>query len=232
MRDPIIFIEAAIVDRLRFHSQAPAESGHRWPFAVKSVEGYGGQFEDAEEMAQAAQRAPALFVAYEGETGRLDGQTYISRLAWSVFCLARSYKPEELRKGGPNVVGLYQLIEAVRLALTNQTLGLGLTPLELQDVRPLWRGGPQGQGFSLATLRFAAEVAWEVPPNIELDSKLCPDPVGLAEFDLGGRGIIKAKSWWRLPNDDTDSETEAGPEGAGPGPDPAEPAAPGGAEGG
>jgi len=223
MNAPIIDIEAAMVERLRYHSQgAEGASNHRWPFAVRLIEGYGGQFEMDEELAQAAQKAPALFVAYEGETGRQDGQMFISRLAWSVFCLARSYKPEELRKGGPNVVGIYQLIEAVRLALTNQTLGLPMNPLELQDVRPLWRGGPQGGGISLAVLRFAVEIAWELPPNIELDG-VCPDPVGVAYWNMGG--IIRAKDYWRIANEYPDLDTETGPESAGPGPDPAGPAA-------
>ena len=229
---PIIDIETAMVERLKYHTQAPVRSGYRWPFSVKLIDGYGGQFENPEEMAQAAAKAPALFVAYEGETGRHDGQMFVSRMAWAVFALAKSYKPEELRRGGPGVVGLYQLIEAVRLALANQTLGLPMNPLEMQDVRPLWRGGPQGGGISLAVIRFAVEVAWELPPNTELDFKLCPAPVGVAEFDLGGRGIIKAKDYWRIADEYPDRETQAGPESAGPGSDPADPAAPGRPPGG
>ena len=221
MNNPITAIEEAMVTRLRLHdSGGPGgDNPPSWPFRVKHIDGYGGQLESGEELAQATSQAPAIFVAYESESGSQENQIFISRMTWAVFVLARSYNPEELRRGGPSVVGLYQLIEAVRLALTNQTLGLGFTPLELQDVRPLWRGGPQGKGYSLAALRFTIVAHWDVPSNIELDNKVCPDPAGVAVFDLGGRGIIKAKSYWRLPDEHHIPETDEGPEGSGPGPD-------------
>ena len=218
MIDPIITMETAIIARLRYHNEAASE--YRWPFSVKHIEGYGGQFESHEELAQAAQRAPALFVAYEGETGGGEHELYTSSLAWSVFCLARSYKPEELRRGGPGVVGLYQLIEAVRVSLVNQTLGLKMSPLDLAGIRPLWRGGPQGKGFSLAVLKFYATAVWEAPSNFELDEKICPAPAGLVEFNPGGRGILRAESWWRLADEYPVLDTQGGPEGAGPGPEP------------
>ena len=196
MKDPISTIETAIVNRLITHNTTDDEK-FKWPFKCKYIGGYGGQFESAEELAQAAQNAPGLWVAYDGESGELDNGLYYSRLVFVVFALARSFSPDQLRKGGAGVIGLYQLIEAVRLALCNQTLGLKLTqPLELMDIRPLWRDGPQGLGISLSAIRLSARVALEAPANIELDDVICPAPYIAADWDIDGMPAIE--DIWRL----------------------------------
>lgn len=229
MFNPINTIETAMVNRLALLNEG--ESGGRWPKGVanpwpeglkcKYIDGYGGQFDTPEELAQAAQKAPGLWVAYEGEAGELGNGLVRTTLTFGVFCLARSFSPEQLRKGGPNVIGLYQLVEAVRLALTNQTLGLKMPPLEMTNITPLWRGGPQGGGISLAQVRFTTTVTVEVPSQPELDDIVCPTPLWdinwyLGDWDQGDKpGLPRATDQWR-PNGLPISETEEGGEGAQP----------------
>lgn len=189
MEDIIATIETAIVNRLAYHNST-TKAKYKWAFKCKEIDGYGGQFDSAEEVAQAAQNAPGLWVSYEGETGEMAGNLYHVRLNFAVFALAKSYLPAELRRGGPNVVGLYQLIEAVRTALVNQSLGLNMNPLELQNITPLWRGGPQGGGISLALMRFQTRVSLAMEPNIDLDDIICPEPLYVAAWDLCGHYIV------------------------------------------
>lgn len=180
MRDPIVTIETAIVNRLVILNK------EAWANKCKYIDSYGGQFDTPEELPQAAQKAPGLWVTYEGETGELQNGVHYARINYVVFCLARSFAPQELRKGGPQVVGLYQLIEAVRLALVNQTLGTDMKPLELVGVTPLWRGGPQGGGFSLAAMRLTTQVAIEIEPALDLDEIICPAPLYVTEWRVPG----------------------------------------------
>lgn len=195
MEKPIETIETAIVNRLVFHNQT-ADEKYKWGFQCKYIDSYGGQFDSPEELAQAAQKAPGLWVAYEGESGETVNGLYYSRLNYAVFALAKSFSPAELRKGGKNVVGLYQLIEAARTALVNQTLGILSNPLELMNVTPLWRGGPQGGGISLAAMRFSAKVALEIESNFELDDKICPSPLYVAAWEFEGLPLVT--DLWRV----------------------------------
>lgn len=193
MKDPIVTIETAIVNRLVTHNET-GDPAFKWPFKCKYIDSYGGQFGSAEEMGQAAQRAPGLWVTYEGESGELDNGIPYARLNFAVFALARSFAPAELRKGGDKTVGLYQLIEAVREALTQQTLGLALAaPLEFKEVRPLWEGGPQGKGLSLAMIRFSVRVSLDVEPHVELDDDICPTPFAVVDWQVSGTETITDK---------------------------------------
>ena len=211
MDNPIVTIETAIVNRLTYHSTTD-EAKYRWPFSCKYIDSYGGQFESAEEINQAAHKAPGLWVAYEGESGRLeDNGEHIATINYAVFGLVKSYSPAQLRKGGKNVAGLYQLIEAVRLALVNQTLGKDMTPLEMTGVTPLWRGGPQGGGVSLALIRFSTEVRIAIESNFELDEKICPTTLYDVSWEKDERPL--AASEWRVNHDDHISETEGGGQG-------------------
>jgi phage gp37-like protein len=181
------------------------------PLGIRAryIEGYGGQFESPEEIAEAGTLAPAIFVAYDGETGEMNGDNYISHVGMTVFVLAESYNPEQLRLGGPNVPGLYQMIEAVRKALVNQTCGLDIDPLLLTSVTPLWRGGPQGLGFSLAALKFSTIAYTSYPPDPEI---ICEKPLMIINWELGP---ISLETQIRSENEeDIISGPEAGLEGS------------------
>ncbi|UQZ89535.1 hypothetical protein C4J81_15370 [Deltaproteobacteria bacterium Smac51] len=215
--DPIATIEQAIVARL-----ALLQKMGRWPFTCKYIDSYGGQFESAEEIAQAAAKAPGLWVVFDGETGTLENGIHAATLTYAVFVLARSFSPEQLRHGGEGVTGLYQLIEAVRKALVNQTLGADMTPLVLDNIIPLWRGGPQGGGISLSAMRFSTVVDVEVPADYELDGNVCSTPLYVTSWDVEGLPVItdKRKVFYER-HDNNISETESWPAGSGPEPEPA-----------
>lgn len=204
MKDPIAAIETAIVSRLVYHNTDEAKD-LAWPFRCKYIDSYGGQFDGPEEIAQAAQKTPGLWVTYDGETGELENGFHTARINYVVFALAKSYNPAQLRLGGAGAAGLYQLIEAVRSALVNQTLGSDMTPLELQNITPLWRGGPQGGGISLAAMRFSTVVRVETPSHFELDGLVCKTPLYVTAWEIKGLPIATDKR--RVKNEHPVSET-------------------------
>jgi len=173
----IIDIEQAMVSRL-----AKLNDEDLLGLKIRYIQGYGGQFESPEEIAEAASLAPALYIAYDGETGEMSADNYISRISMTVFVLAESFNPDELRLGGVGVPGLYQMIEAVRLALTNQTCGIDIEPLALNSITPLWRGGPQGLGFSLAALKFSTGTYTSCPADPDI---ICEEPLMVVNWKLG-----------------------------------------------
>jgi phage gp37-like protein len=186
-------------DKRRETNQNQSEEPSPLP-VVRSVEGYGGQFDSEESIAQAMQKAPAMWVTYEGETSILKGETLVRQINMAVFVMVTSYDDEELRLGSKAGVGLYQLIEIAREDLTNQTCGLDMSPLQLNSVTPLWRGGPEGSGFSLAVLRFATEVYSEAPAD---PTVLCDEPLYVADWKVG---VLEAnnvfKPWERETSSD------------------------------
>lgn len=178
--DPISIIESAMVERLKIHNQ-----NDTWGFRVKNIDAYGGQFDTPEEIARAASQSPGLWVTFQSKAGRIgNNRQYEDTLTFAVFALAKSYRPEELRRGGPETIGLYQLIAAVTRSFLNQDFGLTIKPLELASVTPLWRGGPQGGGISLSILTFTTQVSTGLPEaDFELDGPVCPNPLYVTAWD-------------------------------------------------
>ncbi|MDR1656133.1 MAG: DUF1834 family protein [Deltaproteobacteria bacterium] len=179
MEVTISALEQAIVTRLSVCDGKRIEA-QQGP-GVRYIEGYGGQLDTEEALAQALQKAPAIWVTYDGETSHLSGQNLIRQINMSILVLVTSYSQDELRLGGPQVPGLYPLIETVRKDLVNNTCGLDISPLQLSSITPLWRGGPEGGGFSLAVLRFSTEVYSEAEPQPDI---ICDEPLLVTEWKL------------------------------------------------
>jgi phage gp37-like protein len=150
---------------------------------ARYIEGYGGQLDSEEAMSMVLSMAPAIWVTYDGETTVLKGQSLIRQISMVVMVLTTSYNTGEIRLGSHQTPGLYQLIEAVMEDLANQSCGLDITPLQLNSVTPLWRGGSEGGGFSLATLRFTTEIytTAEHQPDV-----ICEEPQLVVNWKLTG----------------------------------------------
>jgi phage gp37-like protein len=206
--DLISAIEQAIVSRLSVLNTKRMEEALLWdaekdehlangqpvqdsprPIVLREIAGYGGQLETDEAFAQVYQLAPAFWVTYEGETITQNGSGLVTSVYnFAVIVLAQSYNPDELRLGGPGIPGLYQLITIVKEDLINQNCGLDISPLRLASVAPMWRGGPQGGGFSLALLKFTTETfeTYLADPNYD-----CEEPIFVSEFKVKKLGDIE-----------------------------------------
>jgi phage gp37-like protein len=162
-------------------------------FWVRYIEGYGGQLETEEAFNQAMQKAPAIWVTYEGESSILKGENLYRLINMSVIVMCSNYNADQLRAGVGNVPGLYELIEIVREGLTNQNCGVDMTPLQMNSITPLWRGGPEGEGFSMAVLKFSTETVNCCEPD---PTVICDEPHIVVDFKLKSIEAISVFKPW------------------------------------
>jgi hypothetical protein len=130
--------------------------------------------------------APAIWVTYDGESMDKAGERLVRLIHIAVMVMSTSYQSEELRLGSPGSVGLYQLIDQVLDDLANQNCGIGINPLAPVSVVPLWQGGPEGGGFSLAAVRFTTSFTscFEPDPTI-----VCDNPAVFLNFEMKNLGV-------------------------------------------
>jgi phage gp37-like protein len=148
---------------------------------VRNISGYGGQLDTPEKVNQSLILAPAIWVTYDGESVETAGQNKRRTINIAVMVMATSYEITELRQGSAGAVGLYQLIDQVMEDLPNQNCGIRISPLTPVSVVPLWQGGPEGTGFSLAVVRFTTGFASPCEPD---PSVVCDQPVIFLDFKM------------------------------------------------
>lgn len=136
--------EATIEEALKQHLIA-----HKPP-QVRTIETYGGQFDDLDLLAETVRVLPGIWVVYGGSdrakpigTGK---DRWLVPLKFVTFVAARSVRNEAAARIGQTVggqsitVGAYQLLKDVRRALLQQDFGLALEPLQPGAVDVVFNG--------------------------------------------------------------------------------------------
>ncbi|MYM32261.1 DUF1834 family protein [Duganella sp. CY15W] len=107
---------------------------------ARSVESYGGQFDD--EAFDVARVLPAIWVTFAGAgkpEQRASGK-FLTPLTFAVMCAARSVRSERAsRHGGPaGEIGAYQMVEALMPLFAMEDLGLPIDHFRPGAIRTLY----------------------------------------------------------------------------------------------
>jgi phage gp37-like protein len=148
----ILTVEDAIIARLK----------NGLGKSVKTVESYGGQFDD-EGLKHVAKVMPALYVSFVGHKNpkakNVAGDILGMPATFTVFVVTRNVASEAAgRRGTVREVGAYQLIEAVRRLLVNQDFGLTIEKVKVGPVQLLGNVKIGGQGLTVYGCGF--ETRW------------------------------------------------------------------------
>lgn len=148
----ILTVENAIIERL---SKGLGSS-------VREVGSYRGEL-DKESLNVTVRTLPALYVSFAGHKGIKPAETRGERLkvpaTFIVYVLTRNVASEAAGRTGTDVeVGAYQLIEAVRVLLARQNLGLEIERLKPVDVTLLGSIKVSAQGLTAYGCSF--ETFW------------------------------------------------------------------------
>ena len=179
----IAFIEQAIKQRL-------ADGLGRM---VTGVYSYGGEF-DGEGLAQVVNQFPAVWVLFAGikDTERHDtrGTRYKATGQFTVLVGDRASGSEaDSRLGGlhRHDVGTYRLMNACRLLLTNQRLGLDIGRLKPGAARSLFSRQMEQEAISVFALEFETDWMEDALPDGEW-----PRPIVDGEADTAAQAQVYA----------------------------------------
>jgi phage gp37-like protein len=132
-------IENAIIARI-----AAAQEG-ALGYRLKKLATYGGEFADGLE--RIIHDFPAVLVAFNGATLHQQARTsFALKATFGLICCATSLRNEQAaRHGKAGIIGSYQLVTDMVALLACQTLGLPISPVVINGVRPLMndRAGAQ-----------------------------------------------------------------------------------------
>lgn len=119
-------IERAIVNRLRQQIPYLRECASMGSFLL-------------DEMEDLVLRCPAAFVTYQqGEYGYGTSGIQDRRMRFTIALVVRSERGDEAaRQGRDPEIGIYRLLDDVRIALTDQTCGLSIDPILPQSERAI-----------------------------------------------------------------------------------------------
>lgn len=147
-------IEAAIVERI-----ASAAKAGLLGYRLKTVDSYGGEFDD-KDLAKIANLLPGAWVMLKGEEqlAEQSNGAWKMRATFVVIVGARNQRNQAAqRHGALGDVGSYQIARDVRALLTNQTLGLEIDPLAPWRTQPF----PLARAANLSVSLIACEVRTE-----------------------------------------------------------------------
>lgn len=145
-------IEDAIINHIKTTAGA-AGFGYKLP----TVESYGGELDD--DIAQVVRKFPAVWVAFAGSGRPLAMGTHKDK--WLVPCTfavmagARNVRGERSTRHGLKVgaqiveVGVYQMLEDVRLMLLGQDFGLAIDRLTPGATKTLYNTKLNGQSMAV-----------------------------------------------------------------------------------
>jgi phage gp37-like protein len=154
----IVAIEDAFVDRIRSASECGL-LGYR----LKTVDLYGGLFDDADEVKRAIPNMPAAWVFFLDEKPeRVTGNgKWEMGAEFSVLVATTSKRNEsDRRHGTAGAVGVYQMARDARTLLTDQTLGLDIGRVEFTRTRPVRLSWMTALGVSALGVDF--KVSYEL----------------------------------------------------------------------
>ncbi|MFZ6748518.1 phage protein Gp37 [Undibacterium sp. Ren11W] len=138
---------------------------------LRSVESYGGQFDD--DTFDVVRTLPAVWVTFSGsgkpvQTGE---KRFMTPASFAVMCCARSVRSEETtRHDGPgNEVGVYRILRDVKQLLLMQDLGLAIDHLRPGAVRTLYNTKMRGNGLAVFAQEWHTKYIETVAPETETD---------------------------------------------------------------
>ncbi len=123
-------IEQAIIDKLRSSELMKC---------VKAIESYGGQLDD--QTFDVVRTLPCVWVVYGGSAKpeRHGAEKWKVPCSFAVMYAARSVRSEKAaRRGTPNEIGTYAMLEAGRVMLANEDFGLEIARLQPGAVTSLY----------------------------------------------------------------------------------------------
>jgi len=169
----IALIENAIIQRLQLGLGQ----------LVREVGSYSGELDD--DLPEAIRRFPAAWVTFGGivdsKPRSASRQQYRVQGQYVVMVGERSLRSHLAgRQGGPGPgeVGSYALVRAVRRLLTEQDLGLAISPLTPGKVRTLFNTRLADQAFSVFACEFACSWLEQALPLGQWPTPPAPDALG------------------------------------------------------
>lgn len=160
-------------------------------YALKSVETYGGQFDD--ETFDIVRTLPAVWIAFAGAQKPHAMNT--ERDAWkvpatfAVMCGTRNLRGErDTRHGNTGEVGTYQMIADMHALFVNQDLGLPIDYIAPGPVRTLFNTRVKGGALSVFAVEF--NTAWIVRQTAAPDLALLK--VGIDYYLKPGDNVADA----------------------------------------
>lgn len=126
---------------------------------LRSVESYGGQFDD--DTFDVVRVLPAIWIAFAG-TGKPEqkgADRFLTPASFVVMHCARSVRGEKAtRHGGPNgEVGVYQLLRDVKQILLMQDLGLAIDHLRPGPIKTLFNTKLRKNGLAVFTQEWTTK---------------------------------------------------------------------------
>lgn len=155
-------IETAIIDRIK------TASGMRY---LRSVESYGGQFDD--DTFDVVRLLPAVWVTFAGAGRPVQAgeSRFVKPATFAVMCGARSVRSERTtRHDGPaGEVGAYSILQDVETLLMMQDLGLAIDHFRPGAVRTLYNTRLRSNGLAVFAQEWHTKYVVTKPTDDEVD---------------------------------------------------------------
>lgn len=162
-------LEDAVIARIKGASDAGSLD-----YKLAQVGSYGGEFDDESFFSQQFRKFPAVWVTVGGDKPkRISAKVWQCALTLAVMVGSRTVRGERRTRVGLKVgaqlleVGSYQLLQDVRDLLSNQSLGLGISPLAIGATRTLFNTKLGNEARSVMAAEFAADYTYRVPEPVE-----------------------------------------------------------------
>jgi phage gp37-like protein len=158
-------IEAAIIERI----QGAAGMAY-----LRSVESYGGQFDD--DTFDVVRILPAVWVTFAGagKPHQTSADRFLTPVTMAVMCCARSVRSEQAtRQDGPGgEIGVYRIVKDVRTLLLMQDLGLEIDHLRPGAIRTLYNTKLRSAGLAVFAQEWHTKFVDTVPPEANVTELL------------------------------------------------------------
>lgn len=155
-------IETAIIARIK------SAAGMRY---LRSVESYGGQFDD--DTFDVVRVLPAVWVTFAGASKPVQtGENrFLKSATFAVMCGARSVRSERTtRHDGPaGEVGAYTILQDVETLLLMQDLGMAVDYLRPGAVRTLYNTRLRSNGLAVFAQEWHTKYVVTKPTDDEVD---------------------------------------------------------------
>ncbi|WP_295756023.1 phage protein Gp37 [Undibacterium sp.] len=158
-------IETAIINRIK------AAAGLSY---LRSVESYGGQFDD--DTFDVVRILPAVWVTFAGSAKPVQhgANAFLTPVTFAVMCCARSVRSEETtRHDGPaGEVGVYRILKDVKTLLLMQDLGLDIDHLRPGATRTLYNTNLRNNGLAVFAQEWHTKFSDDVPAEANVTELL------------------------------------------------------------
>ncbi len=156
-------IETAIIDRIKGAGLA----------YLRTVESYGGQFDD--DTFDVIRVLPAIWVTFagSGKPEQKSERKFTTPATFAVMCCARSTRSERTtRHNGPaGEVGVYQMLTDIRQLLMMQDLGLAIDHFRPGATRTLYNTALRNSGLAVFSQEWHTKYVELAPAETSVDLK-------------------------------------------------------------